>query len=184
MHGRHDLLLCSTHSHREGGNKQSQFLSKYGNSLSHPPQEGTEDEDQNPPAGPGRRLTKTEYLIRTQPIAFDQNKVLFEVDYQGQEVRRQFCAANMLANNNPSKLTPSHQGNSVPRVEREPLVNGMGPNRNAPPPQFRSFAELTQAKKDAALAKHKEWEEKRAAKLGYKADGSPIATPRTKPRRK
>ena len=38
--------------------------------------------------------------------------------------------------------------------------------RNAPPPQYNSLAELAGAKKQAALQKHREWEVKKAARMG------------------
>ena len=59
---------------------------------------------------------------------------------------------------------PIIQANSVPRSDQ--AVNGAGKIRNAPPPQYNSLAELSQAKKQAAIQKHREWEVKKAARMG------------------
>ncbi|KAL5259398.1 hypothetical protein ACHWQZ_G009743 [Mnemiopsis leidyi] len=87
-----------------------------------------------------KRMSEVEYLIKTKPMSFDPTSVIYEVDYQGTEA------------------------NSVARSEHS--VNGAGSVRNAPPPQFNSLAELTNAKKQAAIQKHREWEVKKAARMG------------------
>jgi hypothetical protein len=56
------------------------------------------------------------------------------------------------------------QANSVPRSDQ--AVNGAGQVRKAPRPQYNTLAELSQVKKQEALQKHKEWEIKKAARMG------------------
>lgn len=51
-------------------------------------------------------------------------------------------------------------------AKADAVVNGSGTSRNAPPPQYGTLSELTLAKKQAALEKHREWEIKKAAKMG------------------
>lgn len=123
-----------------------------------------------------------EYLIKTRPMSFDQQNIIYEVDYQGEEVKSEASlVSSPLQDHNLALSNLAYwaliglvntvnlqqlflQANSVPRAQRP--VNGAGNVRNAPPPQFQTLAELSQAKKSAALQKHREWEEKKAARMG------------------
>ena len=55
-------------------------------------------------------------------------------------------------------------------AKSDKLVNGSATMRNAPPPQFKTLADLAYYRKQEAIQKHAEWERRRAEKLGISVE--------------